>query len=402
MAAAGFSGPIIVFGQNPYPGLEYNPDLAPSMFWGGVGILDPRLAFTFLPGEAQTAQDFFWAGADSITTLSIVPYTKAVAAISASANATTAALTLVSASSATTGVYITPGITRSDTGVYDTGVGGLGLVAIDAYASVTASIAAGGILTVTANSGMPLTPGMVLLTTSGTLTGLTTLQGANVQIVSQLTGGTGGQGLAGTYLLSNTSFTATSGTVTLALQTPQQCAVPFGSPYSIFAWNPQAFIGRAVGITAAASATATLATVTGYDVYGFPMVEQITVTAGSQTTGKKAWKYIRSVTLNAADATHAYSVDTLDVFGFPLRSDTFADIIVNSAASLTAVAGVTAATGYLPSDRTTPTATTGDVRGTYAFTSATNTNKLVIRQSPQAQNLGSNIGLFGLAQYTTF
>ena len=108
--------------------------------------------------------------------------------------------------------------------------------------------------------------------------------------------------------------------------------------------------------------TATTATVSGYDIYGYPMVEAITITAGSQVVGKKAFRYIKSVVLNAADATHAYSVDTADVFGLPLRSDNFGDIHVNSATSLTAVTAVTAATGYLPSDRTSPaTTTTGGV-----------------------------------------
>ena len=191
--------------------------------------------------------------------------------------------------------------------------------------------------------------------------------------------------------------------MTLALPNPLACSVPFGSPAGVFMWNPQALVGRAVAVTAAAGATATTATVSGYDIYGYPMVENITITAGSQVSGKKAFKYIKSVVLNAADSTHAYSVDTTDVFGMPLRSDNFGDIFINSATSLTAVTLVTAATGYLPSDRTSPaTATTGDVRGTYAFTSSTGANKLVIRQSPQAYNVGSVTGLFGVTQYSNF
>ena len=104
-----------------------------------------------------------------------------------------------------------------------------------------------------------------------------------------------------------------------------------------------------------------------------------------------------------ADTTHAYSVDTTDVFGLPLRSDSFGDILINSATSLTAVTLITAATSYLPADRTVATTTTGDVRGTYAgFTSSTGANKLIIRQSPQAFNIGSTAGLFGVTQYSNF
>ena len=398
MTITAFSGPIIGFGQNPV-GSEYNPDLGPSLFWGGAGLMDPRLAYAYQPGRARSTGTYGWLGFDNITTISAVPYTKAAGAIVASANPASATLTLVSANSATTGVYITPSITRADTGAVDTN-GGAGLVAIDAYASCTASFS-NGVMTITANSAMPITPGMVVLTTGGTVSQGTA---AGTVITQQLTAGTGGLGVAGTYQ-TNSNLTATSGTVTLALANPTQCAVPFGQPFNMRLWNPMALIGRAVAVTAAASATYATATVSGYDCYGFPLVEAITLSAGSQVSGKKAFKYIKSVVLSGgtADTTHAYSVDTTDVFGLPLRSDSFGDILINSATSLTAVTLITAATSYLPADRTVATTTTGDVRGTYAgFTSSTGANKLIIRQSPQAFNIGSAAGLFGVTQYSNF
>ena len=398
MTITAFSGPIIGFGQSP-SGSEYNPDLGPSLFWGGAGLMDPRLAYAYQPGRARSAGVFGWLGFDNITTISAVPYTKAAGAIVASANPASATLTLVSANSATTGVYITPSITRADTGALDTN-GGAGLVALDAYASCTASFS-NGVMTITANSAIPITPGMVVLTTGGTVSQGTA---AGTVITQQLTAGTGGLGVAGTYQ-TNSNLTATSGTVTLALANPTQCAVPFGQPFNVRLWNPMALIGRAVAVTAAASATYATATVSGYDCYGFPLVEAITLSAGSQVSGKKAFKYIKSVVLSGgtADTTHAYSVDTTDVFGLPLRSDSFGDILINSATSLTAVTLITAATSYLPADRTVATTTTGDVRGTYAgFTSSTGANKLIIRQSPQAFNIGSTAGLFGVRQYSNF
>lgn len=417
MADTAFSGPLIVYGQTPpFAGVtpDYNPDLGPSQFWGGVSLLDPRTPFTYIPGESQASQDFAWFGADNITTLSAVPYTKAVGAIVASANPTGPTLPLVNASSATTGVYITPGITRSDTGALDTN-GGAGLVALDAYVSVTGSIS-NGVLTVTTNTGMPITPGMALVSvaniTAGSLPAIVSTATpsnnvAPIVILQQLTGGSGGMGVAGTYAISNNGLTSTSGTITLALPGPQFCAVPFGggATPSSYMWNPQALLGRAVAVTAAAGATYTTATVSGYDIYGYPLVEAITISAGAQALGKKAFKYIKSVVLSggSADTTHAYSVDTTDVFGLPLRSDSFADITLNYATSVTAVTGITSATGYVSGDKTSPaTATTGDVRGTYTNTSSTGANKLVVRQSPQAQNVGSTTGLFGIAQYTNF
>ena len=398
MAIDAFTGPIITFGQSSV-GLDYNPDIGgSSLFSSGAGFLDPRIPFTYNPGESQNQQDFGWLGFDNVNTLSIVPYSKATGAIVASANATSATLTLVTSNSATTGVYYnSTNFVRSDT-VVQTNV-----LALDAYASVTASFS-NGVMTVTSNSGMPISPGMVVLTTGGTVSQGTA---AGVQIVSQLTTTgtytTVGQGYTGTYQ-TNSNLTATSGTVTLAFQNVQQCAIPNNAQTpGIYLWNPMALVGRAVAVTAAASATATTATVSGFDIYGYPMVEAITLTAGSQVSGKKAFKYIYSVVLNAADSSHAYSVDTTDVFGLPLRSDTFGDILINDATSLEQTTLITAATSYVNADRTTPANNTGDVRGTYAgFTSSTGANKLIVRQSPPPYNVQSTTGLFGLTQYSNF
>jgi hypothetical protein len=400
MANTSFSGPVIVFGQNPTSPSDYNPDIGgSSYFYAGAGILDPRLPYTFLPGESQSAFDYGWLGFDNITTLSAVPYTAASAAIVASANPTSATLSLVTSNSSTTGVYYSTNFVRADTGATDT------VLALDAYASVTGTVS-NGILTVTASSSqMPIGPGMVILTTSGTVSQGTAL---GSQIIAQLTT-TGtyssvSQGTTGTYQLTG-NLTATSGTVTLAYQTPAQCAVPNNAQTPSMAnWSPQALLGRAVSITAAASATYATATVNGYDIYGYPMSEAITITAGSTVNGKKAFKYIKSVVLSGgtADTTHAYSVGTADVFGLPLRSDTFGDILVNYATSLVATTLVTATTGYLPADRTTPSATTADVRGTYAATSSSGANKLIVRQSPQAYNVPYTTGLVGSTQYYNF
>jgi len=409
MADTAFSGPIIVFGQNPTQPLDYNPDLGSSLFYAGGGILDPRTPFTYLPGESQAAQDFGWYGFSDIVSFTGVPYTNAAAAIVASANATSATLTLVSTNSATTGVYYSSVFTRSDTGATDT------VLALDAYASVTAS-ATNGVLTVTANSGMPIGPGMVLLSSSTTVTGGTLGASSGVYIGSQITttgtSSTVGNGQTGTYQLSQ-NVTFSSGTVTLAYPNVQTCAIPTNiQTPSIWLWNPMAMVSRVVSVTAAASATATTATVNGYDVYGYPMSENITISAGNAVNGKKAFKYIKSVVLNAADATHAYSVGTTAIVGLPVRSDTAAEVVVNSGNSQTTLGVNTgfAANGFLPADRTTPSATTGDVRGTIDLANAsgvnltpsTGTNKYSFRQIPQAYNVQSATGLFGLTQYYNF
>jgi hypothetical protein len=179
MSVSAFSGPVIVFGQNPVSA-EYNPDLGSSLFYAGGGLLDPRAAFTYQPGEAQSAPDFGWYGFSDIVSFTGVPYSNGSGAIVASAVPTSATLSLVTTNSATTGVYYSSVFTRSDTGVTDT------VLALDAYASVTAS-ATSGVLTVTANSSMPIGPGMVLLSSSTTVTGGTLGASSGVYIASQIT-----------------------------------------------------------------------------------------------------------------------------------------------------------------------------------------------------------------------
>ena len=123
MSITAFSGPVVVFGQNPSSFSDYNPDLGSSLFYAGGGILDPRTPFTYFPGESQAAPDFGWYGFSDIVSFTGVPYTNAAAAIVASANPTSATLSLVTTNSATTGVYYSSVFTRSDTGATATAGG---------------------------------------------------------------------------------------------------------------------------------------------------------------------------------------------------------------------------------------------------------------------------------------
>lgn len=395
MTVTALTGPLIVWGQSAVGAAipEYNPNAGTSFGFGGFGVLDTRLAWTYQPGQGAGRFVVGWLGVSNIMTLNSVPYTKAVAAIAVAANVVAnTAMTLVSAASATTGVSIVASVTNSSTGVADTN-GGAGFVGIDTYSSVTATVA-GNVLTVTAVTAPTLSIGATILTVGGAVTGVTPVGMTIIDFII-------GVGGIGTYLLNGTAGSAATGTITLQTTGPSSNTITSsGSTLAPYLWNPQALTARAVAITAANGASGSVVfTIKGYDIYGYPMIETITAANNTQTLGKKAFKYIKSVTPSATDAFN-YSVDTVDVFGFPIRSDFFGDVLVNYSASLNP-AVITANTGYVASVQTVPTATTGDVRGTYVAVSSTNTNRLMVRQTPPPYNITQDTGLYGATQFAT-
>lgn len=379
MSVSAFSGPVVSFGQGPFP--DYNPEAGTSLFFNGTGILDPRAPFTYQPGQNFGAATAGFLGSSNIQTLNYQPYALSTSAIAAAANVVSGtAMTLVSSNSTTTGVSVSQYTIN-----YNTGTLVSGLLMLDGLASFT-GVVASGVLTASSVTGTII----VGMTISGT--GVT----AGTTITAQLTGPTGGAGtysVVGSTTVSSTTITgvtsnSTTGNVSLRLG--------MGDVDTIQMWNPQALCARAVSVTGAASASGSVSfLVSGYDIYGVPMSELIGPVAASTTvSGKKAFKYIASVVPNATDAIN-YSVGTLDIFGFPIRSDFFGDVAINYNAT-----GITASTGYVAAVTTSPaTTTTGDVRGTYAVQSVTDkTKRLFFYQNSPVTNIGSIAGLFGVTQ----
>jgi len=133
-------------------------------------------------------------------------------------------------------------------------------------------------------------------------------------------------------------------------------------------FNPVEGLARTIAITGVAGGTGGVFVVRGWDVYGNPMSENITVGAGAVTGwGKKAFKYLATGSTNATGGVvpqftdaHNYSVGASDVFGINMRSDKweFMQIFYNGGFAVNS-------TGWLARDNTSPaTATTGDVGGT--------------------------------------
>jgi len=191
---------------------------------------------------------------------------------------------------------------------------------------------------------------------------------------------------------------ATGQTVTglLAIDGPMVPATFGATLPEVAAWNPATGVARNVRITSAGDDSGATFTVRGYDEYFYPMTETITGADAAAASGKKAFKYIASITPAGTLAGDAVTVGTGDVYGFPLRVDTwgYVEIYWNNAL-------ITSTTGFTAADTTSPaTATSGDVRGTYAVQSASDgTKRLQIFITPSVANVGSATGLTGVTQY---
>jgi len=145
------------------------------------------------------------------------------------------------------------------------------------------------------------------------------------------------------------------------------------------------------------STTARAFTVTGYDYYGQPMSEVITVSvAATPVNGKKAFYQVSNVAI-AGSAT-AVTVGTTDIIGLPIRV-VDAGYIVGAgwANTLARDAGT-----FVAAATATATTTTGDVRGTYVPSSATNGySRLILTIACNAIQVGPNAtrqGALGVTQ----
>jgi len=128
---------------------------------------------------------------------------------------------------------------------------------------------------------------------------------------------------------------------------------------------------RAVQLTTASGTITTSRnlTVSGYDYYGQAMSEVIatgtTSSAVANVKGKKAFFQITSIAVSGALPV-AITVGTTDILGLPVRVFNVAYIAsVKSNSTLATDAG-----NFVAADTATATTTTGDVRGTYVPTTA--------------------------------
>jgi hypothetical protein len=398
MTISAWQGPIISFGQTNPP--DYNPSAASSLFWAGTALLDPRPQFNYDTGAGVSSGVYGWAGdSTSIISLYGVPQTKTTNLLAA-AQHTTNGTAMTLASAAATGLNVGVTVARIDTGVNVTGLLEIDPLVISCTANVTSG---SNILTVTAmGTGtayhpLGLTPNVVLTDST---------HASAIPTGTYITGFVSGGGGIGTYTMSANAASSQTGDTVTGILTATPHAQAFGQDGTVRLWNPAAMLSRVLIVTASsASAATTTFTINGLDVYGQPMTEQIVVTPASATTttGLKAWKWIKSITPNATDATYNWSVGTTDLVGLPIRSDNFQTGAVLDLSLMMNNALITATTGYVAAVKTTATATTGDVRGTYSLQTSSNGTLLVAAtHAPLTPNLNSAIGLYGVPQYTAW
>lgn len=172
--------------------------------------------------------------------------------------------------------------------------------------------------------------------------------------------------LATSQTVSNTSFVLAAGTgvtsTTITINGTATNYLALDVPRAITASNVSSL------------ATSVAITVVGLDTYLQPMTQTFsspTATAAA-TTSKKAFAYV-SAASTTGNTTSGITLGTADIFGLPHRFDAVGYVHYNWDNTW-----ATSSAGVVVADTATPSATTGDVRGTVAPTSTSNgTRRLV-------------------------
>lgn len=150
---------------------------------------------------------------------------------------------------------------------------------------------------------------------------------------------------------------------------------------------------RAVSIYAPGTETAV-----NFTIYGTDVVDNVLVwstagpAAGEFTTSAKTFKTVTRVAVDTA-TTSSVTVGSADTFGFPVRVAKRSDVDLFWAGSL-----ITSNSGFTASDASTPTATTGDVRGKLAVQSAADAAK-VLDMRIWCADIDTSDGIDGKDQY---
>lgn len=349
------SGPSIVAGNtNPVQNTE--PDQAPSLSIMGSGMVDPRFVGNI--GAAPGAKIYGLFTNSYIASVDSIPVALSTTKLAAG-QAVTAATAMTLATTQAAGLSV--GVPILPFGAAPVAASLVTVQAMDLGFCPGSTTSGSKTLTIPAGAWRYFHNGQRICVAGGNGTGTT--GNLFTTVAAAVTPGATTITMADNAGATNTACQVASAHPTL------NCVWPWlavGASEMLF--DPTQAITRAVSITGNAGSTAQNFVVRGYDVYNQPMTETIAFAGGAATTnGKKAFKYIASVTPASTDAGHTLSVGTTDILGMNVRTDFWEYINL-----FVAGAFVTASTGWTVADVSTPTATTGDVRGTYALQTASN------------------------------
>lgn len=170
-------------------------------------------------------------------------------------------------------------------------------------------------------------------------------------------------------------------------------------------YDPTKSIARNVRIVCSGDDSLATYTISGYDIYGYPMTEAVAGVTTATASGKKAFKFIKSITPSGTVSSTALTVGTGDVFGFPIRVNTIGFTRMwwanTQATNLTTPFGT--ASVFTAADATSPaTSTTGDSRGTIYIgtanaSNATRTLQVYATLDINAMTAAAG-GIFGVTQ----
>lgn len=144
--------------------------------------------------------------------------------------------------------------------------------------------------------------------------------------------------------------------------------------------------GRALSATGSAGSDHTC-TITGRDYLGQIMVEAITISSTSVRAGKKAFKYVDSMSVSSDTAGDTVDIGWSDLLGIPYAGTS---LLSDTEDGVVAAGALTAAVTTDPQ-----TSTTGDPRGT--FDAATSSNGSIVSE---IRYLCNTSNLHGVKQFT--
>jgi hypothetical protein len=428
MTITALDGPIVTFAEGTLPGATagQNPESGPSLLHQSYAVLDARTPYTYLPGQ-DFGKKTYGLLSSRVVTLDQVPSTISAVNIAASQSPAGAGnLTLVSSTGA--GITVGVSITNASTGVAVTG-----LLAID---GASGSVGYGQSATVQVWDPTKLIARNVRITSGGNDSGITftvhgydiysypmteTITGANVGVASGKK--------AFKYIASIAVSGASASTVTVGTgDVYGYPALASKFAYTETWWGTPPTLAIGGGATAVLEIPVALSGLANSQVLNvdapfdgkiisinYRVITPVTTSAKAATlTGEIAGTATTGgvIGLTSANCTPAGAL----VSGSAVTgANTFTSgqaIGVTVSAVTTFVEGVgmieitvqnndVSGGTFTAPDTTSPaTATTGDVRGTYAVPSASDgTKRLVVFETISAANISSAAGIFGVTQY---